>query len=180
VAAYTQQGPGGQAPKSLLFGGFGPVASPAYVDARNNRSDCGSWSNRLIVARILSNKPLMTRLGHVFSGPNATRKWVAALALLAFFLQSLAIQTHVHQSLQADAKAVSQHLPGSQPLKGQDPVDQCRLCQELIHAGNFVTPSAVVALASLNFAAATFAALAPSSERSAKAFAWHSRAPPRR
>jgi hypothetical protein len=122
----------------------------------------------------------MTRLGHIFSGPGVTRKWVAVLALLAFFLQSLAVQTHIHQSFQAEAKAVSQQLPGSQPLKGQDPVDQCRLCQELVHAGQFVTPSAAIAIASPLYALASFALLPDRPGPLAPAFAWQSRAPPRR
>jgi len=78
------------------------------------------------------------------------------------------------------AKAAAQQTPAPAPLKNQDPIDQCRLCQELIHAGSFVTPSAAVTLASLNFAAAVFVALVAPAHRSATAFAWQSRAPPRR
>ena len=70
--------------------------------------------------------------------------------------------------------------PAPAPLKSQDPIDQCRLCQELIHAGSFVTPSAAVTLANLNFVAVVFAALVAPAHRSATAFAWQSRAPPRR
>jgi hypothetical protein len=122
----------------------------------------------------------MTRLAHFVSGPGAARKWVAVLTLLGFFLQSLVVQTHIHPSIQAQAKAVSQQLPGSQPPKGQDPIDQCRLCQELIHAGHFVAPSALAAFASLSLFAAIFAYLPDLPDRSARPFAWRSRAPPRR
>src|SRR4051812_29467212 len=83
------------------------------------------------------------------------REWVTVLTVLAFFLQSLAVQTHIHTSLpQSVAKAAAQQTPAPTPLKNQDPIDQCRLCQELIHAGSFVTPSAAVSLASFNFVVA--------------------------
>jgi len=123
----------------------------------------------------------MTRLRYAASRPAAARKWVAIVSLLAFFLQSLAVQTHIHASLsQPVAKAAAQQTPAPAPLKNQDPIDQCRLCQELIHAGSFVAPSAAVTLASLNFVAVAFAALVAPARRSATAFAWQSRAPPRR
>ena len=124
----------------------------------------------------------MTRLRYAALRPAAARKWVAIVSLLAFFLQSLAVQTHIHASLpQPVAKtAAAQQAPAPAPLKNQDPIDQCRLCQELIHAGSFVTPSAAVAVASLNFVAVVFAALVAPARRSATAFAWQSRAPPRR
>ena len=38
----------------------------------------------------------MTRLGQVISRSSPPRKWVTALILLAFFLQSLAIQKALH------------------------------------------------------------------------------------
>ena len=121
----------------------------------------------------------MTRMGHPVSRPAPARKWLGVLALLAFFLQSLVVQTHIHQPPpSAAAKATDQHLPA--PLKTQDPIDQCRLCQELVHAGHFVTPSALVSVASPAFVAAIFAALPAQPERFATAFAWRSRAPPRR
>jgi hypothetical protein len=122
----------------------------------------------------------MTRLRYAASRP-AARKWVAILSLLAFFLQSLAVQTHIHASLpQSVVKAAAQQTPAPAPLKNQDPIDQCRLCQELIHAGSFVTPSAAVSLASFNFVVAVLAALVAPVHRSATAFAWQSRAPPHR
>ena len=74
----------------------------------------------------------------------------------------------------------SASLPKPAPLKAQDPIDQCRLCQEMAHAGIFVAPSASAALISLTYAAAVFAALPGLTTRSATAFGWQSRAPPRR
>jgi hypothetical protein len=119
----------------------------------------------------------MTHQGHTISRSSSTRKWMGVLALLAFFFQSLVVQTHIHQP-QSPAAAASQHVPA--PLKTQDPIDQCRLCQELVHAGHFVAPSALVAVASPVFVAAVFTALPAQPDRPATAFAWQSRAPPRR
>ncbi len=109
---------------------------------------------------------------------SAFKRWVTAFALLAFFLQGLAVQSHVHAQLQT--VAANQASPLKAPLKAQDPIDQCRLCQEVAHAGIFVAPAASTALISLIYAAAEFSALPGHTPSSARAFAWQSRAPPRR
>lgn len=109
---------------------------------------------------------------------SVVKRWVTAFALLAFILQGLAVQTHIHAPLQIQAvKAAS--LPEPAPLKAQDPIDQCRLCQEIAHAGIFVAPSASATAISLTFALAVFAALPGFTPRSATGFGWQSRAPPR-
>ena len=123
----------------------------------------------------------MTPLGQVNSRSSPPRKWVTALVLLAFLLQSLAIQTHVHSTIApATVKAATVGETGPAPIKTQDPLDQCRLCQEMVHAGSFFTPSVVALAASLSFTAATFVLLRAPPRSTAAAFAWQSRAPPRR
>lgn len=123
----------------------------------------------------------MAHLGQVISRSSPPRKWVTALVLLAFFLQSLAVQTHVHPSFAPAAiKAAALGETGPAPIKTQDPLDQCRLCQEMAHAGSFFTPAAIVLVAGLSFTAATFAVVRAPPHSSATAFAWQSRAPPRR
>jgi hypothetical protein len=119
-----------------------------------------------------------TRAARV-SRPRSARRWVTALALLAFFLQNLAVQTHIHQSLQPETVKVQTDGSHKAPLK-LDPVDQCRLCQELVHAGTFVAPLAVVSLLSLTFVAVGIARVLTFAADPATAFAWQSRAPPRR
>ncbi len=107
-------------------------------------------------------------------------RWVTLAAILAFFLQSLAIQTHIHPAKPpAFAKVSAVHIPGPEPLKAQDPIDQCRLCQELVHAGAFVAPSALAIPSSQILVLATFAVLPRWSAAQTPAFAWRSRAPPR-
>ena len=110
---------------------------------------------------------------------SATRRWMTVFALLALFLQGLAVQTHIHQLIQPVVVKTSS-LPAPVPLQNQDPLDQCRLCQELVHSGTFVTPSPIAVLTSLSFVTAIFAALPAFAGASAKPFAWQSRAPPRR
>jgi len=112
---------------------------------------------------------------------SAFKRWGTAFALLAFFLQSLAVQSHIHTPLQTVAvNQASQASPLKAPLKAQEPIDQCRLCQELAHAGIFVAPPASAALIGPIYAAAQFSVLPGHTPSSARAFSWHSRAPPRR
>ena len=120
----------------------------------------------------------MVMTPRVASRPKTAKRWITAWALLAFFLQSLTLQTHVHQPLQpATVHAQSDSTPKA-PLK-LDPMDQCRLCQELVHSGTFVTPSAAAIILALTFVAASFVAQLLLVGDPATAFAWQSRAPPR-
>jgi hypothetical protein len=113
----------------------------------------------------------------VISRPHTARRWITALALLAFFLQSLSVQTHVHQPFEPVATKIQTGSAPKAPLK-LDPIDQCRLCQELAHAGTFVTPSVAATSPSLNLVAARFIVLVAFATAPATAFAWQSRAPP--
>jgi hypothetical protein len=124
----------------------------------------------------------MTRPGRAIPRPTPAKRWVMTLALLAFFFQNLAIQSHFHPLAQPQnvKTATAAHLPATTPLRNQEPVDQCRLCQELMHAGVFVTPSVSAILATLTFATAVFTAWPSAALSLVTAFAWQSRAPPRR
>lgn len=109
----------------------------------------------------------------------AIRRYVTLFALLSFFLQSFAVQSHIHPlDKPATASIAFKDIPA--PVKKIDPVDlgSCRLCQELIHAGAFVAPSAFAVPASQSAAAIVFAALPLAAGVLAPAFAWQSRAPP--
>jgi len=120
-----------------------------------------------------------TATSSALKAPTAKR-WMTVFALLAFFLQGLAVQTHIHQLVQPVAVATkAASLPAPAPLQNQDPFDQCRLCQELVHAGTFVTPPVAVVFAGLSFVTTIFAALPAFADASARPFAWQSRAPPR-
>lgn len=110
----------------------------------------------------------------------ASQRLITLFALLAFFIQSFALQTHVHPAPLRAAAATTAHTPAHTPLKNLDPVDQCRLCQELVHSGVFISPSVTVIAASLNIAAAVFVAAPSFAAEPVRAFSWRSRAPPRR
>ena len=121
----------------------------------------------------------MTRSARAIPKQTAKR-WVTLFALLAFFIQGLAVQTHIHEQVPAAKTAAALPAPAKAPLKSQDPVDQCRLCQELVHAGAFITPSTSSTPAGLTYVTAVFVVLTTLQAGSATAFAWQSRAPPRR
>jgi len=119
----------------------------------------------------------MTRRPALVQKTPTSRRLITLFALLAFFVQSFALQTHIHPTPQASIAAA--HMPAPAPLKNQDPVDQCRLCQELVHSGVFVSPSVTVIAASLNIAVAVFVAAPSFAAVPVRAFSWQSRAPPR-
>ena len=121
----------------------------------------------------------MTGRAHALSRPNPARRWITVLALLAFFFQGLTLQTHVHQPILPAVADIHTDSTPKAPLK-LDPMDQCRLCQELVHAGTFITPSAIISTADLTFVATSFGTLLAVTVDPAMAFAWQSRAPPRR
>jgi hypothetical protein len=109
----------------------------------------------------------------------ASQRLITLFALLAFFIQSFALQTHIHPTPPAAIAATVAHTPAPAPLKNQDPVDQCRLCQELVHSGVYVSPSVTVIATSLNIVAAIFVAAPSFAADPVRAFSWQSRAPPR-
>jgi hypothetical protein len=148
-----------------------------YVYA--GKGHCDPPINRLVVLRQIYVKAAMTRPGRALAKPAPYHRWVTVFALLAFFIQSFAVQTHIHEQVPA-AKTAALPGPVKAPLKSQDPVDQCRLCQELVHGGSFITPSTVATPAGLTYIAAVFVVLAAPTSASATAFAWQSRAPPQR
>jgi hypothetical protein len=119
----------------------------------------------------------MTRPGRALAKPAPHQRWVTVFALLAFFLQGLAVQTHIHEQV-PPAKTAALPAPVKAPFKSQDPTDQCRLCQELVHAGSFITPSTTATPADLSFVAVVFTAVTAPETAFAMAFAWQGRARP--
>ena len=110
----------------------------------------------------------------------AARRFLTLFALLAFFLQGFAVQTHLHQYADpATALVAVDNIPA--PSKTIDPVDlgSCRLCQELVHAGVFVAPASFSLFTSLSFVTAGLAPRSFFADAVAPAFGWQSRAPPR-
>lgn len=106
----------------------------------------------------------------------ALPRWLAALALVAFFLQGLAVQTHIHGVPMGPAHGARLSAPVAPP--DADPFASCALCQEALHAGHALTPILpVLALLPDWTPAAPLSALRavqPATHRKA----WNSRAPP--
>ncbi|HYM35846.1 MAG TPA: hypothetical protein VET48_10650 [Steroidobacteraceae bacterium] len=101
---------------------------------------------------------------------------ITLFALLAFALQNYVTQTHIHLT---HAMAVKLGVPAEHekyPSK-EDP-SNCPICQEIMHAGAFVTPSAVpLLLPSFTVSIIALVIEAPVAIR-ALSHSWQGRAPP--
>lgn len=117
---------------------------------------------------------------------SAGNLFIALLALLTFSLQSYVTQTHIHLAanrfasyadLDSQKSAGAQkRLPDRFPANG-DPAN-CPICQEAIHIGQYVTPSA----AALLLPSQTVSITPPVTEIAVRvqnaSHSWRSRAPP--
>ena len=108
---------------------------------------------------------------------------IAFFVLLAFTFQTYVSQTHIHlapDAFASSSKLVSHPGNGQQPDRfpaNGDPAN-CPVCQEIVHSGQFVTPTAAVLL--LPVVAVSIVAIVvdiPAATQSAS-HTWRSRAPP--
>ena len=118
--------------------------------------------------RTTAEKPLFGRL-------------TVLLLALVFAVQGFAVQTHIHGNPLTSLSHVT-HVSAPAGPPPQDPYDpaNCPLCQEMLHAGNFVTPVVadfVVILTAVAFAPVFV--LLPHADLN-RPHSWQSRAPPRR
>ena len=106
--------------------------------------------------------------------------WVV---LLAFTLQSLITQTHIHNVFADAGGPVAKTLANGalhSKRPAQDSTNYCPFCQAITHAGVFSAPSApclIVPISLVDTAAPVFLAAVISI---ASSHPWHSRAPPGR
>jgi len=101
----------------------------------------------------------MKRVNTRVKGPKrrslAAARLVMLVTLLAFSIQTYLTQTHIHFTSEGQSSGVhAQLVLGGGKVASGMPVDRkdrypanedpanCPLCQELIHAGQFVTPAA--------------------------------------
>jgi hypothetical protein len=112
---------------------------------------------------------------------SAARVAISLFMLLTFALQSYVTQTHIHLAPGSFASyselgAVKKQLPDKFPA--QDDPANCPICQEILHSGQFVTPTAAAALLpSLSVSIIAIVAhivVAPE----ATSHTWQSRGPP--
>jgi len=106
---------------------------------------------------------------------------ISLFMLLTFALQSYVTQTHIHLAPGSFASyselgVAKKHLPDKFPA--QDDPANCPICQEILHSGQFVTPTAASALLpSLSVSIIAIVAhivVAPE----ATSHTWQSRGPP--
>jgi hypothetical protein len=102
---------------------------------------------------------------------------ITLFALLAFALQGYVTQTHIHltRAMSASLSVPAEH----EKYPSKDDPSNCPICQEILHAGAFVTPSAVP-LVLPSFAVSIIATIVeiPVAARTLS-HNWQGRAPPR-
>ncbi len=115
------------------------------------------------------------QIAKVKSGNTRLRLLVTLFALFAFSLQTYIGQIHIH--LGPDAGIAQKHAPDKFPANG-DPAN-CPICQEVLHNGQFVTPSAASLLPpTFTVSIVRIVAALPMLAR-ATSHTWRSRAPPK-
>jgi hypothetical protein len=117
---------------------------------------------------ITARKPLFARLAML-------------LLALTFAVQGIAVQTHIH-GVPLTALAHITHASAPSQPASQDPYDpaNCPLCQEMLHAGSYVTPAVADFIVILNAVALAPAFAVLPHAAIERQHSWQSRAPPLR
>jgi len=119
------------------------------------------------------------------------RKCVAVVALVAVAFQSYLIQTHIHAATVQDGFLASHDVASihdnslnkhkrdlGRPSQNEDPA-HCPICQEFMHAGQYVTPippvTLLISAVTLPF---TVGRTVPAVLELVISHAWRGRAPP--
>jgi hypothetical protein len=114
-------------------------------------------------------------IAKVSGGSTRLRLLVTLFALFAFSLQTYIGQIHIH--LGPDAGIGQKHAPDKFPANG-DPAN-CPICQEVLHHGQFVTPSSAALLPPM-FTVSIVSIVAPVTVIArVVSHGWRSRAPPK-
>ena len=112
----------------------------------------------------------------------ARRLAIVFAMLLAILWQSFVTQTHVHANPGVYATAISDSASAPTRLKaGEAPSDlpaTCPICQEVAHAGSYLSPAAVALQPPVPVGLWRSVAPALSSTPRQRSHAWQSRAPP--
>jgi hypothetical protein len=123
-----------------------------------------------------------TALG-IAGKPSPARWLFTAFMLLAFALQSYAVQTHIHEQLNLPVHAKASTGDGAHTQKptapAKDAPDDCPLCQ-LLYGGQYVAPDALVFFLPLVAVRSIETELGALPRYDAVSHSWRGRAPPRR
>jgi hypothetical protein len=106
---------------------------------------------------------------------------LVAFTLLVFAFQTYVTQTHIHLAPDAFGATTTLHAQKLPPDKfpARDDPANCPICQEILHAGQFITPQAAAVLLP-SVVVSVIAIVIPIAATSGIAsHAWQSRGPPR-
>ena len=112
------------------------------------------------------------------------RSVVAFLGVLAIALQSFVVQTHIHNPQSAISFGLAKSAGAAVPAKTDgkfstgDDTSNCRLCQELVHAGRFIAPTSPIIVLPMIVAWLLIVFSHSTTIPRARAYIWRSRAPP--
>lgn len=112
--------------------------------------------------------------------PDMARMALVLLLALSFTLQAFVTQTHIHIGSNAVTAGVvmEKSAPGkTSPLDNE--TTHCLFCQELLHSGQFVTPSAAALVLPTEFVSIVPIRIAVPLFVGAIPHGWQGRAPPR-
>jgi hypothetical protein len=109
----------------------------------------------------------------------ASRLLLNLVVLFAFSVQSLLVQTHIHNLPQSFLAASSVTVSAPDTSKAPVDADKCFLCQEYVHSGVYVTPAAATVLPPSAVVSLLPFVLAPFVAERQQSHNWMGRAPPR-
>jgi len=116
---------------------------------------------------------------------DALRLAISVVTLLAFIFQTFVVQTHIHGTALVAApgasltvtKSVEQGQTPDKLPPADDPAN-CPICQELLHAGAFVTPTLAALLVSTVVTVVHMVVAEIATTQIVTSHGWKSRAPP--
>ena len=73
--------------------------------------------------------------------PSAWRRFLIASILLALAVQGYATQTHLHGLFPDSVASQVSHAPGHNKVPLNDDPASCPICQQIVHASQFVAPA---------------------------------------
>ena len=110
---------------------------------------------------------------------NGARLAITLVALLAFALQTIVLQTHIHGVPLAGTAGVTLAVEkGQQPAPPANDPANCPICQEMLHAGVFVAPGAATLQIATIATIIDFVFVEIFATTQIYAHGWKSRAPP--
>jgi hypothetical protein len=83
----------------------------------------------------------MLRKTRVAERASAWRRFFVAFMLVALVAQGYVTQTHLHGLLPDSIASQANHAPGHTKIPLNDDPARCPVCQQIVHASQFVAPA---------------------------------------